>query len=376
MKIVFRTDASLEIGTGHVMRCLTLAEALSEHGAVCQFICRTHQGNMVDLIRRKGYEVHALPEIFPKEVESYFVVGSEEMVGPGLVHSHWLGASQAQDVAACIPILTSIQPHWMIVDHYALDVKWERALGLYYRKLMVIDDLADRVHNCDLLLDQNLGRLGVDYAELVPAHATKLIGPSYALLRPEFSQWRPYSLQRRAEYSGLRHLLITMGGVDKDNVTGQVLQTIASKPLANDVRITVVMGANAPWLDHVRSLAAVMPHPTEVVCGISNMAQLMADSDLVIGAAGATAWERCCLGVPTVMLVLADNQRGIGQALSAVRAAYLVDATALDSGLLITQELVEPRNIVGMSEAAAAVTDGLGVTRVVDSLIEGVRYEN
>ncbi len=376
MKIVFRTDASLEIGTGHVMRCLTLAEILRERGAACQFICRAHQGNMLDFIRRKGYEVHALPEVFPKGVEGDFVVGSEGMAGRSLVHSQWLGGSQAQDVAACIPILTSIQPHWMIVDHYALDVYWERALEPYYRRLMVIDDLADRIHSCDLLLDQNLGRLGGDYDKLVPARATKLIGPSYALLRPEFSQWRPHSLQRRAEYTGLRHLLITMGGVDKDNVTGRVLQTIASKPLVNDVRITVVMGLNAPWLDHVRSLAAVMPHPTEVVCGVSNMAQLMTGSDMVIGAAGATAWERCCLGVPTVMLVLAENQRGIGQALSAVGAAHLVDATDLDGLLLIVQELVEPRNIVGMSEAAASVTDGLGAARVATYLIEGGRYEN
>src|SRR5690606_2585434 len=147
------------------------------------------------------------------------------------VHSHWLGATQTQDAAGCVPILAKLNPDWLIVDHYALDARWERALKPHYRKLMVIDDLADRPHQCDLLLDQTFGRDAEDYQTWVPANCRLLCGSHYALLRPEFAALRPYSLARRATPQ-LRQLLITMGGVDKDNATGQVLEALRASQLS------------------------------------------------------------------------------------------------------------------------------------------------
>lgn len=376
LRVVFRADASLKIGTGHVMRCLTLAGALTKRGASCQFICRAHRGHLLNLIRCKGYEVHVLPEISLEEVKGHFVVTDGEIGESGLAHGHWLGSSQAQDVAGCAPILAGIQPDWVVVDHYALDINWERALAPYYRKLMAIDDLADRGHACDLLLDQTYRRDVEDYRHLVPESCRLLCGSQYALLRPEFSELRFYSLQRRRMLTEIHQLLITMGGIDKDNITGQVLGALRGCPLPVECEIVVIMGAMAPWQDAVRDQAREMQWATRVLVGVDNMAQLMAESDLIIGAAGATAWERCCLGVPTIMLVLAENQRGIGQVLSAVRAAHLVDTTALKDGRLVTQELVEPRNITDMSRAAAAITDGLGASRVADNLTGRIEYEN
>lgn len=353
------------------MRCLALADALKGHGASCHFICRAYPGHLSDLIRRKGYEVHVLPE-FLVEKNIHFVTVGEEMIRPGLAHGHWLGSSQAQDAEACASVLAHIQPDWLIVDHYALDINWEYDLAPYYQKLLVIDDLADRMHVCHLLLDQTYGRNVRDYQHLVPENCEILCGSRYALLRPEFAEWRVYSLQRRQTSSPVRRLLITMGGVDKDNVTGQVLRALQGSPLPVECEITVIMGAIAPWRDVVRSQAQKMQWMTRVLVDVDNMAQLMADSDLAIGAAGATAWERCCLGVPAIMLVLADNQRKIGQALSAVRAAHLTDVTTLKHAQLITQELIKPQNIACMSKAAAAVVDGLGLARVVGNLIDGV----
>lgn len=372
MKVAFRADASLQIGTGHVMRCLTLADALAARGADCQFICGAHEGNLIEFIRGKGYVAHALP--IAHEASTGLTAPGPEASTP-LAHSHWLGATQAQDAEACAPILAAQRPDWLIADHYALDARWECALAPHYRKLMVIDDLADRPHACDLLLDQTFGRDAADYRALVPADCHLLCGSQYALLRPEFAALRPYSLQRRAQ-PALRELLITMGGVDKDNATGQVLHALRTCPLPAESRITVVMGATAPWLEDVRTQAQDMPWPTRVLVGVSDMAQLMADSDLAIGAAGATSWERCCVGVPTIMLVLAENQRKIAEALCEPGAAHLFDASKLNNRPLITHEYLEPLWLGAMSAAAAAITDGLGVAQVIKALICKAQHAN
>jgi len=368
MKIAFRVDASLQIGTGHVMRCLTLADELAAQGAECLFICRDHQGNLIQLIRNKGYHTHSLPVLPSVGASLLAIKAASDGVSPA--HSHWLGATQVEDAAACTEILAEVNYDWLIVDHYALDSRWEAALKQHYRKLMVIDDLADRPHLCEVLLDQTFGRDAGDYQSWVPAGSTLLCGSRYALLRPEFARLRSYSLQRRANPQ-LRQLLITMGGVDKDNATGQVLDVLNACALPDDCHITVVMGETSPWLNHVRQQAEQMPWPTEVLVGVSNMGQLMGDSDLAIGAAGATSWERCCLGLPTIMLVLADNQRNVAQGLERAGAVEVLKhpleildcLPALLSGLVSSPSLLKE-----MCEAAARIVDGRGVASVTHSL--------
>ena len=160
--IIFRADASLQIGTGHVMRCLTLADALTAQGAKCEFICREHPGNLIAYIQSKGYNVHSL--------------SMGKTADTDLSYSKWLGSTQAQDAEACAPHLNKLQLDWLVVDHYALETRWETELTPYYRKLMVIDDLADRKHVCNVLLDQNLGRTTHHYAHLVPTNCQMLLG--------------------------------------------------------------------------------------------------------------------------------------------------------------------------------------------------------
>lgn len=361
MKAIFRADASLQIGTGHVMRCLTLADALAGAGASCEFICREHRGHLIDFIRHKGYVTHVLPMA---------ANGDNTPLQPGnaheLAHHHWLGASQAQDAEACAPLLAERLPDWLVVDHYALDARWESALAMHSRKLMVIDDLADRPHACDLLLDQTFGRDEHDYRALVPAHSRLLCGSEFALLRPEFAALRPYSLQRRA-LPLLKELLITMGGVDKDNATGQVLQALRQCTLPADCRITVVMGATAPGLEAVKTLAQDLPWSTRVLVGVSNMAQLMADSDVAIGAAGATSWERCCLGLPSAMMVLADNQQKAASLLESASAARtLGPGVDLETELAkFIDELIHSHEYHRkLIENASKIADGTGCHRV------------
>ncbi len=356
MQVAFRTDASIEIGTGHVMRCITLADALAASGTQCAFICREHKGNLMEYIRSKGHSVYGLP------------------MGRGtdnkLAHSAWLGSTQAQDAQACAPLFAELQPDWLVVDHYALDAQWEVETAKLCTNLMVIDDLADRRHACSLLLDQTFGRDAEDYRALVPEDCTLLCGSYYALLSPEFAALRPYSLQRRVQPQ-LRQLLIAMGGVDKDNVTAQVLNALRACPLPADCRITVVMGATAPWLADVQQQAQTMPWPTIVRVAVSNMAQMMADSDLAIGAAGATSWERCCLGLPTIMLVLAENQTAVAAGLAQAGASHVLrlnNSLMPQLAISITEICSSATNLIRMSQAASSVVTGQGLGAVVAKL--------
>ena len=369
-KIVFRTDASLLMGSGHVMRCLTLADALKAQGAECHFISREHPGHLLEVIRERGYKVnclvtHAQPAL--DAIKNIAIKAPKLLQEPA--HAAWLGSTWQNDAQETAAILADLRPDWLVVDHYALDQRWETALRPHYQNLMVIDDLADRPHQCDLLLDQNLGRRSQDYANLVPAQCKLLIGPQYALLRPEFAALRAYSLQRRQQ-PALKNILVTMGGVDLPNATGQVLQALKGCALPQDCRITVVMGLRAPWLEQVRAQAKEMPWPTEVMVNISDMAQRMADSDLAIGAAGSTSWERCCLGLPTLMVVLADNQQTGAKALEAAQAVYLIGIVrdiAEQLPLAITS-LNQVNQLMQLITFTSLITAGLGVEKVVQEL--------
>ena len=371
MKVAFRADASLQMGSGHVMRCLTLADALNARGAHCHFISRAHPGHLLEAIHQRGYKVNSLvaPVIRAQAATKTIAIDVPD-IQQEPAHAAWLGSTWQTDAQETAAILADLQPDWLVVDHYALDQHWEEVLAPHYRKLMVIDDLADRHHCCDLLLDQNLGRQPEHYAPWVPAHCQVLTGPQYALLRPEFAELRPYSLQRRQAQPALRQLLISMGGVDQPNATGQVLQALKTCALPADCRITVVMGLTAPWLQNVRELAAQMPWPTEVVVNVNDMARRMVDSDLAIGAAGSTSWERCCLGLPTLMVVLAENQQAGAQALGAAHAARLIGsvsniATQLPQAL---RELFDSKHQMRMSLAASSITNGQGVEKILKAM--------
>lgn len=372
MKVLFRADASLQIGTGHVMRCLTLADALTALGSDCQFICREHQGNLIELIRSKGYITHVLPaRAASVHAEA---PGAWKSLPP---HAQWLGTSQEEDAKACEQILIELRPDWLVVDHYALDARWEVALKPHYSKLLVIDDLADRPHDCDVLLDQTLGRSGDEYKALVPVNCQTLCGSQYALLRPEFVALRDYSMRRRVK-SEVRQLLITMGGVDNGNATGDVLEALRDCRLPADCNITVILGPTAPWLAEVERKSQQLPWATKVLVGVSDMARLMADSDLAIGAAGSTAWERCCLGLPTVMLLLADNQRGVALGLAQVKAAEVIaEPQAIRARLpeLLNRLVENAEALTSMSKAALSVVDGRGV-EAISEIMESIRATN
>jgi UDP-2,4-diacetamido-2,4,6-trideoxy-beta-L-altropyranose hydrolase len=359
MKVVFRADASLQIGSGHVMRCLTLADALRSDGAECHFICREHPGNLVDVIRERGYRVHGIA----------FSDADNATIKSHPSYLSWLGSSQELDAEESLKIVELITPDWLVVDHYALDATWEERLKTNNRNLLVLDDLADRQHVSDILLDQTFGRNTVDYLTLIPEGSIALCGSDYALLRPDFKKLRHYSLNRRAGYT-LKNIFISLGGVDRNNVTQKVLESLKVSVLPKSCSITVVMGPTAPWLKDIQRLARTMPWSMEVKVGVNNMAQLMADSDLAIGAAGSTSWERCCLGVPTAMVVLAENQKFAADLLVRAKAVVRLSVCNINYELaqIIEQAVECPGFLRSISEHARSITVGAGCERVLNAM--------
>lgn len=343
------------MGTGHVMRCLTLAGGLRARGAECHFICREQLGDLCAEIERQDFLVHRLRP-----------AANAEQASSG--YAAWLGATQAEDVRDSLPILTRVNAQWLIVDHYAIDHGWHRIAkkmmsGL---RILVIDDLANRTHCCDLLLDQNLGRQPLDYAHLVPDACETLLGSRFALIRSEFTEKRAESLRRR-QHERPHRVLISMGGTDPGNVTGALLEALkelkSDQPLAFDV----ILGAHSPWQAEVRASVESMPWPTTLSIGVSDMANWMMRADLAIGAAGGTSWERCCMGLPVVLLILADNQSRGALALEAAGCAALLENNddLFRTLPLLIKQLLSGSKLASMSLSASSVCDGQGVKTVI-----------
>ncbi|WP_425259411.1 UDP-2,4-diacetamido-2,4,6-trideoxy-beta-L-altropyranose hydrolase [Marinobacter qingdaonensis] len=347
------------------MRCLTLADALSERGVTCSFITRRQPGDLEALIRDRGFEVRVLQEVSPDAISSAMDAGKDEPP-----HQEWLAGGWELDASETVAALGGGKCDWLIVDHYGIDARWEKQMSGHVGRVMVVDDLADRPHVCDVLLDQNLGRVETDYEALVPNHCVRLIGPGHALLRDEFLQHREYSLARRAS-SSLGSVLVSLGGVDKDDVTSRVLGALDALSPKPTVSVTVVIGARAPWLEKVRATAERMRMPTTVLCGVSNMAELMANADLAIGAAGGTAWERCCLGLPTLMVTLADNQVPGAKALELAGAAVWLGGPdeAIKRLPAEFKALEAEEALHRLREASAQLCDGAGAHKVCRVLL-------
>lgn len=320
-QIFLRVDSSLEIGSGHVIRCLALARELSEAGADCYFICRELKGNSIQIIESNNFKVHRLP--LAKKHSKAIKNGNSNYY---LENEGWLQTTQCIDAKQTIEVISAHRCDMLIVDHYALDLKWENEVKQYCRKIAVIDDLANREHLCDLLLDQNISRVSSDYLGLTPNQCRLFLGPRYALLRREFREMRDYSLNRRRAMR-LETILITMGGIDRENYSSQILDALRSSCLSNkDLKINIVMGLHAPHLKAVKVAAFQMASDTRILVNIGGgeMARLMADADLIVSAAGGTLWETCCLGVPSIIKVVAENQRRSANFLASSGSAILL----------------------------------------------------
>jgi len=366
VNVVFRADASLTIGTGHIMRCLTLAEALRKEGVNCRFICREHIGNLNALIRQKGFEVLCLPVDYLYQNGKTIKMFSEDSV----LYADWLGTDWETDAQQVISSIQEEIIDWIIVDHYGVDTHWESLLKSHSKKLMVIDDLANRRHDCDLILDQNLGRNAKNYLSLVPNNCEILVGPKFALLRDEFGEIRKKVLSHKS-IGKLHNLLIMMGGVDLLNASGHILRTLINCDLPQDLKINVVISNKSPWIEKIREQAIQMPWETKVLVDGLKLSYVMSESDLAIGAPGISAWERCCVGLPTLLVVLAENQIDAAKALVDSGCNQSVGGfNEISTNLGRTLEIMkDPVNLLRSRELAFTITDGNGTNLVVQKLL-------
>ena len=373
--IVFRCDASRQIGTGHVMRCRRLARALQGRGADITFLCRRHACDLIALLQQE-FRVLVLPELPPilPEVET-----ASPLSGRAL-YATWLGCSEEQDALDSLAALAAAHiwsASWIVLDHYGLGEGWQRLMmdGLRQPQgpalqLLVLDDLADRKHQASVLMDANrLEPATPDpYQDLVGQGCTTLLGPGYALLDPLYSLMQPTMPLR----SRLSRVLVFFGGMDTNNHAALGLEAL-SHPALLHLGVDVVVGEAAPHRAALERLASQRPN-TSLHVGLPSLAGLMARADLALGAAGTTSWERACLGLPSLVVPVAENQEQGARALELAGVARCLNLQAAANPVATMQsallELLDaPATLQAMSEACLQLGDGRGLSRVVAALL-------
>ena len=357
MQIVIRVDTSAQIGTGHFMRCLTLANQAAKEGHTVNFLTRTPNQFFVNKIKSYGHKMLVLQN--PDTVKhKYNYV---------LDHSHWLDVSQECDAHESKAVVKKLRPDWIIIDHYAIDQRWHKIVQPICKNIMVVDDLADRRLDCKILLDQNLGSSKKNYEGWAPADCKFLIGPKYALLREEFMDWRQFSLDRRPTKQ-VKKILVTMGGVDTANYTLMVLSELVKSKFSQKLHFDVVVGSAYPHRIQLVEFCHQSKIRIVIKVDVENIAEIMAKSDLCIGAAGSTSWERCCLGLPTITMAIAKNQLKIIRVLQDREVAVVSSPNRIREDFDKFFDVGGVERLLSLSNNSKEVFDVLGAQRVVRTM--------
>jgi UDP-2,4-diacetamido-2,4,6-trideoxy-beta-L-altropyranose hydrolase len=354
MRIIFRTDASIEMGGGHVMRCISLAQELVAEGYHVVFVCRPQAGDFISYIESKEIEVIRLE-----------IPVTQDPKAISIDYSSWLKVPVAADAKEFIAKISKVDV--VVTDHYSIGREWHSIVKNALRcKIITIDDLG-REHNADLVIDQTLGCDPQKYAGV----GRCLVGSEYALLRPCFRSLREKA-QAKTAYHMPARVLVSMGGMDKDNVTLLILSCLAN---CKKFSITVLLGASAPNYSTVKDFCNSRKE-IEHLGFVDDIASVMLENDIAVGAPGSTSWERACLGLPNVIVPVANNQAEISRQLISNNASLKVDVTdiaekleeSLDS-LLLNWNYYRSKNF--------KICDGYGTKRVIIAINELLRnYEN
>lgn len=337
-KVFFRVDATYQMGTGHVMRCLTLAYDLQKNGVSVIFISRSMDCAIAQMIKGKKIELRMLPCTEPLDIESV------------TEYSGWLGVSQQIDAEQTVLSLKDYNnTDFLVVDHYAIDYRWEQVVANRVQKLVVIDDLANRIHHCDLLIDQNYYRDPQQrYLGLLPSNCVQFIGPQYVLLRSEFRKVRRKMKIRDGSVS---RILVFFGGTDPTGETEKTLKALA-QIVVKEIQVEVVVGASNPNKERIKIICN-SNFNFHFHCQISNMAELMNEADLAIGAGGSTTWERCYLGLPSLTVVVARNQLQLTEEISSLGVTdylgWYQDVSVEDYLYAIEKAQCNPNKLIDMS---------------------------
>ena len=343
-KIFIRADSSVDMGIGHMMRCLSLAEILVKTDFEVIFISNKLNAKIYNLIIKKQCKICILPE----NNQNTNIVEHDAIETQKIIESFDDSIS------------------WLLVDHRNLDIQWEKILRKSVQKIIVIDDLANKKHDCDILIDQNLyEKINQRYQNLVPKNCKKLLGPKYALLRSEFSNLRQKSIKSKIK---LENILISFGGTDPSNETRKVLEALKILNLEN-IQIDVVTTSLNPFKDDIRQLCSSMTN-TNFYCDVDKIGALMKTSDLAIGAGGSTTWERCCLGLPSLVSVISDDQLACTEIMD--KNGYLI-YLGLAENLTVNDYIEKIKNfniehLQKISELSLTLVDGQGCQRILNEM--------
>lgn len=352
MRVVFRVDASLHIGSGHVMRCLVLAQELKRIGYDVLFATREQKAHLNTLINSRGFKIIALQKPYEWSTPNH----SSD-------YAAWLQVSEEQDSLDFIQKVKYAD--LVIVDHYGISATWHETVKSRLNCILtVIDDLV-REHRAHIIVDQTLNRQPNSYEKISPCKA--LTGTAYALLNPEFIKQRQHQ-QHHIQYS--HNILITMGGVDKPNATLKVLKTLAKVEQPRPT--TVLLSQRAPHYSMVKKFVENHSAWVKHIEFVNNMASFMGQFSLVIGAPGSTSWERACLGIPSILVPIADNQNDIANALVNAQAVKLIKLEDISNQLMPTIEYLV-KHWQYYSKQNFALCDGMGVKRVTQTLQESLQ---
>jgi UDP-2,4-diacetamido-2,4,6-trideoxy-beta-L-altropyranose hydrolase len=354
MKVTFRVDASGEIGTGHISRCLNLAYELKRRGAKCNFVSQDMPEYFISQIKSQGHSHYSLRD-----------ANHSLAFNKGPIGLSWPAESQLADAQKTLNLIADDIQDWIVVDHYSLDINWELRVKCGSKRLMVIDDMANRQHACELLLDQNMqDKKQSRYREKVGQNCKTLLGPKFALLRSEFSELHKVALER----SGLIHrILIFFGGVDSKNHTIEAMNALIN--LHIEVSVDVVIGLQHPFIDDIKKLCS--QHEFSLHIQTKRMAELILQSDLCIGSGGVVTWERCCLGLPSLTYAIAENQEEVVRVAALNGLIYAPNPAdfLVDSIELHLRGLLENQNILKLiSSNGINAVDGNGAKRVAQAM--------
>jgi len=365
INIMFRVDGSDKIGSGHVERCINLAIALRKVGGRCGFACRDFSNNFIHRIISQGFEV------FPISKNK---VDAEQIVEKKSINlksdDNWLDIHWTLDAELTTEIVKKFCTDLLVVDHYSLDYGWENLVRPYCKDILVIDDLCDRVHNCDFLIDSTFQRNKIIYKDKVPKGCNLLIGSSFTILNTHYLQIRPKAIERRNHFNELTNVLISYGGGENSQWIENAILAIKKSVLAKKINLHIILGnCNTKNLNNIFKLCEGLSVTFEKYC--TNMPERIFWADLAIGAGGTTSWERCCLGLPSIITPIDQNQfentmtlMNCGAAIRIEIGPDMVDQISQSLEML----LIDHEAYHSMSYNASLVCDGQGTSRILEAL--------
>lgn len=357
--IYIRVDASPIIGSGHFIRCLNLAKFLVKRNSKVTFLSRNLG---VDLKERI---IAASCRVIDLSFQNKLMIQSPDD------YATWLGANEHDDISECLNLISGSADCSIIVDHYGVNEEWLGKAKKAFRKLIVVDDLADRKLDVDLVINQNLGWAAKDYAHLVGQETKLLLGPKYALLAENYSIARQ-KLDRSFKSEAPLRVLVSLGGADIENVTGKVTQVLEEMQTKFSFVVTIVVGPMNPNSKELNAISQRSGGKIVLLQGANNLADAYLSHDIAIGAVGGSSWERCCLGLPTILVPIAENQKSAAKMLDGAGAGILVDYKSDHFGSDLLSALDQMSNFEireEISQRALDICDGKGISRVCNEVL-------